>query len=416
MKDGLRIGDRNPMICLKKNEENKMKIKKTHIPRLDDLLNGGIPEGMSMVFLADPGIPSDIFGYQIIGERMKNNGEKTFIYTNSATPNSIIDKSYNFGWNFEEDVNTKKLFFVDSVSCRVGVPGEGKYNISSDSETEDIISKALDEIPGGTGIIMDMALLFDSIGIGATLDMVKKLNKAAKEKDVNLIYIFTKWEYADEVFESLRALVDCEIRIQPIAERVIFKQIFRVMKSHWTEHSDMKIFFEAIAPGGVKVFIPKLLVTGPYNAGKTSFVKRISDESVSVERQAFESFPTTVALDFGHLEHKGFSADVFGTPGQERFDLLLSTLAREAMGTFIVVDSTKPDTFPRANDMIGLCRVEAIPKVIVANKQDLEGALLPDEIREAMKISKDIPIVPTSIVNDEGIEDTLNSLLDMIYR
>lgn len=398
------------------DEVYKMKIKKTFIPKLDDLLNGGIPEGRSMIFLADPGIPSDIFGYQIIGERMRSNGEKSFIYTNSATPNSIMGKSYNFGWNFEENVNQDKLFFVDSVSGRLGMPGVGKYNILNDSETEKVICKALEDIPNGTGIIMDVALLFDSLGIGTTFKMIEKWNGIAKENGVNLVYIFTKWEYAEEVFESLRELMDCEVRIQPIVQRVIFKQIFSVGKSDWTEPSDLKIFFEAIQPGGVKVFIPKLLVTGPYNAGKTSFVKRISEESVSVDRQAFERFPTTVALDIGHLEHKGFSADVFGTPGQERFDLLLETLAREAMGTFIVVDSTNPESFSRANEMIKLCRVEALPKVIIANKQDLDDALSPEKIREVMKISKDIPILPTSVKEDEGIEDTLNTLLDMIYR
>jgi small GTP-binding protein len=121
-------------------------------------------------------------------------------------------------------------------------------------------------------------------------------------------------------------------------------------------------------------------------------------------------------LDIGHLEHRGFSADIFGTPGQERFDLLLETLAREAMGTFILIDSTQPDTFSRAEDMIRLCRAEAIPKVIVANKQDLENALSPEQIREKMRLSSKIPVVPVSVMNNEGTENAVDALLDMIYR
>jgi small GTP-binding protein len=298
----------------------------------------------------------------------------------------------------------------------VGIPGIGKYNIAKDSETKSVVSKAIEEVPGGTGVIMDVAMLLDSAGIDTTWDMIKSWNLLAQDLGVNLVYVFTKWEYDEEVFKSLREVMDCEVRIQPIVERVIFKQVFSVVKSNWTEHSHLKIFFEALKPGGVKVFIPKLLVTGPYNAGKTSFVHSISEESVSVDRQAFERFPTTVGLDIGHLVHKGFSADVFGTPGQERFDLLLETLAREAMGTFIIVDSTQPETFPRVKEMIRLCKIEAIPKVIVANKQDLDEALSPDNIREQMKISKEIPIIPASIVKDEGIKDSLDILLDMIYR
>ncbi len=393
-----------------------MPLKNTYIPRLDDLLNGGLPKGKSLAFIAEPGVPSHIFGYQVIGERMKNNGEKGFIFTNTSLPNTILSELHNFGWNIKDDVDSERLFFVDSASVRVGMPGNGKYNIPDPSQTLDMVTKAIEDIQGGTGVIVDVAMLLDSVGVASTLNMIDAWNRLAEEKEVNLIYVFTKWEYDDEVFKSFGELVDCEVRIQPIVERVIFKQVFSVTKSNWTEHSDLKIFFETLEPGGVKAFIPKLLVTGPYNAGKTSFVQAIAKESVSVDRQAFEAFPTTVALDIGHMEHRGFSADIFGTPGQERFDLLLETLAREAMGTFILIDSTQPETFPRAEEMIKLCRAEAIPKVIVANKQDLDNALTPEKIREKMNISKKIPIVPTSVMKKEGIDDAVDTLLNMIYR
>jgi small GTP-binding protein len=393
-----------------------MTVKSTYIPKLDHLLKGGLPKGKSLAFIAEPGVPSHIFGFQVIGERLKNNGEKGFIFTNISHPNTILNHLHNFGWNVKEDMDSERLFFVDSASIRVGMPGIGKYNIPEPSQTSEMVSKAIEDIEGGTGVIMDVAMLLDSIGIASTLPMINEWNRLAEKNDVNLIYVFTKWEYDDEVFKSFAELVDCEVSVRPIVERVIFKQVFSVTKSNWTEHSDRKIFFETLEPGGVKAFIPKLLVTGPYNAGKTSFVKAIAKESVSVDRQAFEAFPTTVALDIGHLEHRGFSADIFGTPGQERFDLLLETLAREAMGTFILVDSTRPETFKRAEDMIRLCRVEAIPKVVVANKQDLDDALTPEKIRENMNISKKIPIVPVSVMKKEGIDDAVDTLLDMVYR
>ena len=44
-------------------------------------------------------------------------------------------------------------------------------------------------------------------------------------------------------------------------------------------------------------------------------------------------------MDIGHVDHDGFVADIFGTPGQERFDLMLDVLAKEAVGAFIIVDS-----------------------------------------------------------------------------
>jgi small GTP-binding protein len=396
--------------------ERIMSQKNTHIPKLDDLLSGGIPEGKSLAFSADPGVPSHVFGYQVIAERLRENGGKGFIYTNSSSPATIKNEMRAYGWDIEKYLESEKLFFVDSASNRIGFPATGKYNIENDSEIKEKVIKAIEDIKGGTGVIVDVAMLLDSLGANATWGIIETWNKTALDNNVNLIFLFTKWDYEEEVLKKFEELVDCEVAIQPIVERVIFKQVFSVLKSNWTEPKDLKIFFECIKPGGVKAFIPKLLVTGPYNAGKTSFVSAISKKSVSVERQAYEDFPTTVALDFGFMDHRGFSADVFGTPGQERFDLLLETLAREAMGTFIIVDSTKPDTFSRAEEMIRLCKVEAVPKIIVANKQDMKEALSEDEIRKRMEIPEGVPIVLTSVKNRKGITESLDALLDLIYR
>lgn len=108
-------------------------------------------------------------------------------------------------------------------------------------------------------------------------------------------------------------------------------------------------------------------------------------------------------------------ADIFGTPGQERFDLILDVLSREAVGAFIIVDSTAPETFARAKEMIRKTRAEAIPKVLIANKQDLPGALSPEEIREKMKISREVPIVPAVITEGKGVEEALDTLLGLLY-
>jgi len=126
-------------------------------------------------------------------------------------------------------------------------------------------------------------------------------------------------------------------------------------------------------------------------------------------------FPTTIAMDIGHIDHKGFIADIFGTPGQERFDLMLDVLARESVGAFIVVDSSEPQTFPRAKEMINKTQAEAIPKIIVANKQDLPNALSPEEIRKTMKLDKNTPIIPVIVKENKGAEEALDALLALLY-
>jgi len=393
-----------------------MDLKKTYIPRLDDIFGGGVPKGSSMLFQAMPGIMSDVFGYQIISERVHSDSEIGFIYTNTRMPVEIERVFDKYGWDLKTPLNSGQIFFIDSISGMMGVPPMGKYIIDDLAKSREMILPAIEDIAGGTAVIENVATLIDSIGADNTIKCIKMLNEAAAKHEVNIIYLFTRWDYEDRLVEQLKNLVDCEVQLFSIEEKVMYRQVFMVVKSNWTRASKCKIFFELAEPGGVKVFIPKLLVTGPYNAGKTTFVHTITEKAVSVERQAFELFPTTVGLDIGHMDYKGFSADVFGTPGQERFDLLLEPLAREAIGTFIVIDSTKPDTFARAKEMINMCRAEALPKVIVANKHDLPGALGPDEIKKRMALWEDVSIVPVSAQKKEGVDKALDTLFDLIYR
>ena len=65
--------------------------------------------------------------------------------------------------------------------------------------------------------------------------------------------------------------------------------------------------------------------------------------------------------------------------------------------------------------MINKTQSEAIPKIIVANKQDLPGALSPEKIRDIMKIDDTIPIVPTIVIEDNGVETALETLLKLLY-
>lgn len=389
-------------------------MKKSYIPKLDDLLGGGIPEGASVLFCAHPGVESDAFCYQILNGRI-NEGDEGFIFTNVAEPSNIIYEFSNYGWDLENYIENGKAFFIDGTSNFIGLPSTGKYAIDDYSQIEKVVLQAIADVEDGVGVINNLSTLIDQFEGDKTLEIVKKWNKYAQEKNTILLYIFTKWDYDPDLIQSITDIFDCVISLNSIEERVIIGQGFMVTSASWTSAPDNLILFYVLQPGGVKIYIPKILVTGPYNAGKTTFIKLISDKSVSVDRMAFEKFPTTIAMDIGHVDRKGLIADIFGTPGQERFDLMLDVLSREAVGAFIVVDSSKPQTFPRAKDMINKTQSEAIPKIIVANKQDLPGSLPPEELRRIMKLDEKIPIVPTILKENKGAEEAFDALLNVIY-
>jgi small GTP-binding protein len=207
--------------------------------------------------------------------------------------------------------------------------------------------------------------------------------------------------------------MDCVIDLNPIEERVIIGQGFMVTRTSWDSPDSGMEMFVVLQPGGVNIYVPKVVVTGPYHAGKSSFIKTLSKKIVPPDEITY--LPSSVAIDVGEIDHGGFNAHILGTLGQERFEILLDSLSNETMGAFILVDATAPETFARAKEMINKCEAEAIPKVIVANKQDLPYAMAPQDIRKTMNLSQKIPIIPATLIDGEGFEDALEALVSLIY-
>jgi signal recognition particle receptor subunit beta len=84
----------------------------------------------------------------------------------------------------------------------------------------------------------------------------------------------------------------------------------------------------------------KMVVTGPFSAGKTAFIRSVSEiDVVSTERKislASEKMvkeSTTVAMDFGRITvDDDLVLYLFGTPGQRRFDFMWEILSEGMLG------------------------------------------------------------------------------------
>ena len=97
----------------------------------------------------------------------------------------------------------------------------------------------------------------------------------------------------------------------------------------------------------------KMVVTGPFSAGKTEFIQSVSEiDVVSTERKISSAAErsvkeaTTVAMDFGRITvDEDLVLYLFGTPGQKRFDFMWEILSEGMLGFIVMVDSTRPETF-----------------------------------------------------------------------
>jgi signal recognition particle receptor subunit beta len=88
-------------------------------------------------------------------------------------------------------------------------------------------------------------------------------------------------------------------------------------------------------------------------------------------------------------------------------------LSEGMLGFIVIVDSSRPETFREARGILDTFRGYAeTPYVIAANKQDHEDAWSPDDLRIALKISKDIKVLPC-VANDKDLVKGV--LLELLY-
>ena len=168
----------------------------------------------------------------------------------------------------------------------------------------------------------------------------------------------------------------------------------------------------------------KMVVTGPFAAGKTEFIRTISEiDVVSTERKISSAAErvkeqTTVAMDFGRITiDEDLVLYLFGTPGQKRFDFMWEILSEGMLGFIVVVDSSRPETFREARSILDTFRgYAATPYVVAANKQDHPDAWSPEDLRIALKIDSSIKVVPCVARDKESVKAALLELLYSILE
>ena len=382
----------------------------TGIPKLDEYLGGGVPRGKSLVYYIHPGVEGDVFGMQTLYHNL-DKGTRCLYVTSTAAPNTINERFEELGWDLSPFKD--KFEIIDAYSALIGLNSKQKYVVDDPEDIESFdktISDAIKNTPDCLLVCESLSNIMDLCGEEETIRWLAEFNKYLMLYDAVGIANFTVWPYSDETLGKIKEeLFNAVIKVGGIAERIIFGQYYGISKVDWTKPRESTMLFRVIKPGGVKAYIPKILVTGAYHAGKSTFIHALSTRAVSVDRLG-----TTIAMDHGHIDYKGIAADIFGTPGQERFDPILKLLGGEAMGVFLVVDSTQPNTFARAKTMLEMTKTFGLPSIIVANKQDMLGALSVDEIRDKIKVPSNIPIIPTVANTKKGVIEAFEILVDRI--
>ena len=167
----------------------------------------------------------------------------------------------------------------------------------------------------------------------------------------------------------------------------------------------------------------KIIVSGPFAAGKTTFIKTITEIApVSTEAKTTASNEssiknaTTVAMDFGRITvDRENVLHIFGTPGQLRFNYMWGILGKDALGVIVIIDASAKNTFEDAKDIINSFRIKIDAPILIAlNHFNSEEEISKEEVRKVLNLPKWIPIMDCNAQSKDSVKKILLALLQLI--
>lgn len=165
----------------------------------------------------------------------------------------------------------------------------------------------------------------------------------------------------------------------------------------------------------------KILVTGPFAAGKTSMIQSVSQTQVvstdvmTTGEESEVKSHTTVAMDFGtYAIEGGTRLLLFGTPGQARFRFMTNILKGDVDVVAFVIDGEATETHAAAGvELRSLLRELRVPAVIAVNRCTDETVA--NRLARSLGALDGEPAVPCQLIDpDSGREVVVEILLTLL--
>jgi uncharacterized protein len=164
----------------------------------------------------------------------------------------------------------------------------------------------------------------------------------------------------------------------------------------------------------------KIVVTGPVGAGKSTFIRTISEiEVVDTDRAATDETAklkskTTVAMDFGRITlGDNMWVHIYGTPGQERFDFMWDMLIQGASGYILLVPAHRPEDMRAARSIMSFMNQRTdVPMIVGVTHTDSPNAWNIEDIE--LVLSQSSAVIPVNPNDSQSVAESMLTLVGQL--
>jgi signal recognition particle receptor subunit beta len=381
----------------------------TGMAGIDEMLGGGIPRGSKVLYSMEPGVNGQLFMISTIYDALAKD-RSCLIILPHTTVDAFLHDAANMRGTMLPTIE-KKIAFIDMID-RERIQRSAPTREAQEKEWRARINKLCKE--NQTEVIFGyFDVIYEDFGLERGFVL---LDSCHSEHSPTIVIEHLNLEGDSLPEQFVRKLsFDLVVSIKASFGLLPHFNFFTVVHTSKAPMQKRSVPF-IISKGQIVPYIPKIIVIGPPESGKSTFVASASERVSSIDRPGLSGDMTTVAMDIGWMHWKDFDITLYGTLGQPRFDLLMPMLLKNAMGAVMVIDVTKPETLPQAKDLIILLSKQHMPLVIAANKNDLPGAMSESEIRNGLNLKANIPVFFISAQRNSDVRFVLESLVDFITQ
>jgi KaiC/GvpD/RAD55 family RecA-like ATPase len=229
--------------------------KATHIPGLDELINGGFPKGTINLITGPPGSAKSLFGVEYIHNGAKFDDEGGIYLTLEESRDSILRAASSYGIEFDNYEKDGKVYLIDLGKMRVecSTSEELEWGLASFETLQDFLSNHL-SFSGAKRLVLDSVTAVGVYYKSSELFRRElfKFSRFLRDAGVTTILVSETTGAGDSRYGIEEFIADSLVKLDYESTSGEYRRTLTVKKMRFTKHDPLKHPF-LIMENGIEV-------------------------------------------------------------------------------------------------------------------------------------------------------------------